>query len=113
MTASQHKIELLKWEGCPSWPETLEDLRAAAREAGFDPDEIEVREVGTEADAEREEFVGSPTIRLDGRDVLPPGEDEPVGLTCRIYRLRDGRVSPTPDPDDLREALAQAIPERS
>jgi hypothetical protein len=105
MTESTPKIELLKWEGCPSWPETLADLRAAAGETGFDPERIEVREVGTEADAQREGF--------DGRDVLPPGEEEPVGLTCRIYRLRDGRVSPSPDPDDLREALAQAIPERS
>ena len=49
-----------------------------------------------------------PTIRIDGEDILPPGEEEAAGLTCRIYRLRDGRVSPTPDPDDLRDALARA-----
>ena len=30
---------------------------------------------------------------------------EPVGLTCRVYRLRDGRVSPLPDPEDIRDAL--------
>jgi hypothetical protein len=64
-----------------------------------------VREIHGEEDAAREGFVGSPTIRLDGKDALPPGDDEPVGLTCRVYRLRDGRYSPTPDPDDLREAL--------
>jgi hypothetical protein len=29
-------------------------------------------------------------------------------LGCRIYRRRDGRISPTPDPDDLREALRLA-----
>ena len=50
--------------------------------------------------------MGSPTIRIDGEDLFPPGE-EPAGLTCRIYRLRDGRVSPLPDPADLREALAR------
>ena len=33
-------------------------------------------------------------------------EGEPRGLTCRIYHLRDGRVSPLPDPDDIKEALA-------
>jgi hypothetical protein len=76
------------------------------RDVGLDPEFVEVVEVETGADAERERFVGSPTIRLNGEDVLPPGADEPAGLTCRVYRLRDGRIAPTPDPADLREALA-------
>ncbi len=75
---------------------------------GLDPESVEVREVETDDRASREGFVGSPTIRVDGRDVQPPGPDEPVGLTCRIYRLRDGRISPTPDPQDVREALLAA-----
>ena len=32
--------------------------------------------------------------------------DEPAGLNCRVYRRRDGRVAPTPDPEDLRDALS-------
>jgi hypothetical protein len=32
--------------------------------------------------------------------------DEPAGLNCRVYARRDGRVSPTPDPQDLRDALS-------
>jgi hypothetical protein len=78
-------------------------------ELGLDPDSIEVREVTSEAGAEAESFVGSPTIRIDGADIQPPGPDAPVGLTCRIYHLRDGRVSPTPDPADVRAALERAI----
>ena len=97
-------IELLWWEGCPSWTRTLEDLRAAVSNAGLDPTAIVVREIHDDAQAEAEGFVGSPTIRVDGVDIQPPG-DEPAGLTCRVYRRRDGAVSPTPDPDDLREAL--------
>lgn len=100
-------VELLYWEGCPSHPRALADLRAAAFEVGLDPDEIVLREVVTEADAQQERFVGSPTIRIDGRDVQPTGK-EPYGLTCRIYHRRDGRVSPTPDPADVREALLAA-----
>jgi hypothetical protein len=76
-------------------------------ELGLDPDGVEIHHIDTEVHAAREGFVGSPTIRIDGRDLQPPG-DEPVGLTCRVYRLRDGRVSPTPDPADLREALMAA-----
>jgi len=75
---------------------------------------IEVREIVDERSAEEARFVGSPTIRIDGEDVQPPPADEPIGLTCRIYRLRDDRVSPTPDPADVRDALKRAIesPER-
>ncbi len=32
----------------------------------------------------------------------------PASLTCRGYRRRDGRISPTPDPEDLRDALSRA-----
>src|SRR5690348_12541192 len=84
------RVELLYWEGCPSHPRALADLRAVASEIGLDPDEIAVHEVVTEADAQQERFVGSPTIRIDGHDVQPTGE-EPYGLTCRIYHRRDGR----------------------
>jgi hypothetical protein len=37
--------------------------------------------------------------------VQPPGSEQPIGLTCRVYRHRDGRVSPLPDRADMREAL--------
>jgi hypothetical protein len=73
----------------------------------MDPARIEVREIDTDESAEREEFVGSPTIRIDGADVQPL-EGAPPGLACRVYRRRDGRTSPLPDPADLREALRAA-----
>jgi hypothetical protein len=101
------KVELLWWEGCPSTAKALEELKAALAEQGLDPDGVEVREVTSGEQAERERFFGSPTIRIDGRDVQPAGEGEPVGLSCRVYRLRDGRPSPTPDPADLRDALVR------
>jgi hypothetical protein len=78
-------------------------------ELGLDPADAVLREVGTEEDARREGFVGSPTIRIDGVDVQPPGVDEAPGLTCRVYYRRDGRVSPTPDPEDVRDALRAAL----
>jgi hypothetical protein len=101
------RVELLFWEGCPSHPRALADLREAMKELGLDPDRIVVREVRTDADAGREHFVGSPTIRIDGVDVQPT-DDEPLGLTCRVYHRRDGRISPTPDPADVHDALAAA-----
>jgi hypothetical protein len=104
------RVEFLWWSGCPSWERALSELREEMRTLGLDPGSIEVTEVATGADAEREEFVGSPTIRVDGRDVQPT--DEPAGLTCRVYRRRDGRVSPLPDRTDVRELLSGRVAAR-
>jgi hypothetical protein len=100
------EVELLWWKECPSWERALAMLREAMAEAGLDPESLTAREIDTEDAAARERFVGSPTIRVDGADIQPPGADEPVGLACRVYRRRDGGVSPLPDPDDLRDVLA-------
>ena len=101
------KIELYFWEGCPSHPEAKALLEDVLAERGID-EPIELREVFTEEQAVALGFPGSPTIRVDGSDVQPPGPQEPGGLTCRVYRLRDGRLSPLPDPEDIRAALARA-----
>ncbi len=75
-------------------------------EVGLDPDSIEVLEIADEDEAAREGFVGSPTIRVDGEDIEPA--EGPAALACRAYRRRDGRVSPLPDPENLRDALKGA-----
>jgi hypothetical protein len=101
-------VEFLWWEGCPSSDEALAELQEEMAAVGLDPESVVVREVSTDADARREGFVGSPTIRVDGRDIQPPG-DNPIGLTCRVYRLRDGRVAALPDREDVRAGLVAAM----
>jgi len=98
------RVELLWWEGCPSHPDALADLRSVLGEEGVETP-VDLLEVQTDAQAHEERFPGSPTIRIDGEDVIPPGEGEPFSLTCRIYRLRDGRISATPDTEDVRHAI--------
>ena len=91
------KIELLFWDGCPSHPEALALLREVLDEHGI-AEQIEIREVYTQDEAVELAFPGSPTIRVDGRDVDSAGASEPPSLTCRVYRFPDGRVSPSPSP---------------
>jgi len=102
------RVELLWWEGCPSYPEALEDLRRVLNEEGLDPDIVEMREIVSDDQAKEERFFGSPTIRIEGVEAIPPGEGDPLGLSCRVYRLRDGRPSPTPDVEDLRDAVRRS-----
>jgi hypothetical protein len=102
------RVELLWWEGCPSTERAHSALREALGELGLGHVEVQMREVRTDDDARNARFVGSPTILIDGQDLVPAAAEEQIGLSCRVYRRRDGRVSPTPDPDDLREALQRA-----
>lgn len=98
------RIELLWWEGCPSYRDALDELRGVLDEEGV-VEEVQLIQVHDDEQARRERFPGSPTIRIGGEDVIPPAESEPCSLTCRVYRRRDGRISPTPDPEDLRDAV--------
>lgn len=101
-------LELLWWEGCPSTDKALTELRDALRDIGLGDAEIRMREIENDIEAEQTGFRGSPTILIDGVDVAGASGDDQVGLGCRVYRRRDGRITPTPDPDDLREALRRA-----
>jgi len=100
-------VELLFWAGCPSHEKALRELRAVLAEEGLDPREVVVSEIETENDASAERFIGSPTVRVDGVEVQP-APNEPVALTCRVYTRRDGRISPTPDPEDIRDLVRLA-----
>jgi hypothetical protein len=103
-------IEFLWWEGCPSTDRALADLREALTDVGLTGVEIRTREVRTDEEAVEPRFRGSPTILIDGIDVAGQQPEEGAdGLSCRVYRRRDGRISPVPDPDDVREALRRAV----
>ena len=63
----------------------------------------EVREVRSDDDAARERFVGSPTIRVEMAAMWQEPGSEPVGLTCRVYRLpRRADLWRLPDREDIR-----------
>jgi hypothetical protein len=104
-------FELLVFSECPSHEEARARLTALLQEFGRTDVTIEVRWIETDEDAATVHFVGSPTFRWRGRDLLPPPPSATVGLSCRLYRRRDGRASPLPDPDDLREAVRNALAE--
>jgi hypothetical protein len=97
-------IEFLYWEGCPSHPEARALLEEVLQSRGLDA-HVAVREVRTQEEAEQLAFPGSPTIRVDGRDVDPSGANNRPALNCRIYSLPDGRVSPVPTREQLEAAL--------
>lgn len=99
------KVELLYFDGCPSYEAFLPRLRELLAEHGADL-EVELRRVESEEAALRERFLGSPTVRVDGEDIEPgAGARTDFGLKCRLYRIDDA-LSPTPDEAWVGEAIA-------
>ena len=97
-------IELLYFDGCASWQHTLADLRALLAEAGRD-DEVRLVKVDTMEAAERLRFLGSPTVRVDGRDIESGIPAEGYGMECRIYWV-DGKPTGTPPREWLARVFA-------
>lgn len=85
------RIEVLYFDGCPSHEAFLPRLGRLLERARVD-DPVELVKVESAEDAERQRFLGSPTLRINGRDV-DPGADERTdyGLKCRLYRTPGGQ----------------------
>ena len=82
------KVELLYFDGCPSYRMAERLLREALADEGL-AEPIKMIRIADDADAERLKFVGSPTIRLDGVDPFAPGAAD-WGMQCRVYLTPEG-----------------------
>jgi len=98
------EVTFLYFEGCPFHEAALARLRQVMAEEGITA-KIDLVKVETDEEAQRWHFVGSPTILVNGRDIDPPPLDSWYGLTCRAYPGDDGRLSPLPSPEMIRQAL--------
>ena len=91
------KLEVLYFDGCPSHEALMSRLRELMAHAGVDAP-VELRHVESVAAAERERFLGSPTLRVNGEDVDPAaGERTDFGLKCRLSPSPDGLRGTVPD----------------
>jgi glutaredoxin len=100
------EIEVLVVPGCPHAAAAALLVRQALDELDLAATAVEVIEIGTLAEASRRNFVGSPTVLINGVDPFArPGQ--PSALACRFYSTGP-EVSPLPDPDSLRDALLNA-----
>lgn len=91
------RLEVLYFDGCPSHDSLMPRLRMLMAHVGVDAP-VELKRVESVEAAERERFLGSPTLRVDGRDVDPDaGERTDFGLKCRLYPNPDGLRGTVPD----------------
>jgi proline dehydrogenase len=86
------RVELLATLDCPHLERAEDIARQALANNGHTPDisRVYVSDLDTAAGLG---FHGSPTLRIDGRDVVPVPVDLPINLGCRLYRQPDGSLA--------------------
>jgi hypothetical protein len=96
------RVDVLFFEGCPNHEPTVELAGLVVADLGIQAEVIEIP-VESAEDAEAHRFLGSPSVRVNGRDI-EPGADQRTSyaLSCRMYG--DGGVPPR---DWLVTALAE------
>jgi len=98
------RIEVLYIPGCPHHQPTVERVRNVLASELLGEEVCEVP-VTTEGEAQSLCFPGSPTVRVNGRDIEPTRTVAPM-LACRLYANGTG----VPPEDMLRAAISQAKP---
>lgn len=82
------KVDVLYFDGCPSWQQGVEYLRAALSRLGLDWP-VELIQVLDEESATLLRFLGSPSFQVDGQDLWPE-ERSSYSLSCRVYATPEG-----------------------
>jgi hypothetical protein len=97
-------IEVLYVQDCPYYRGTLALVERVRAELGIDA-ELRTSLIVDQAAADQARFPGSPTVRVDGRDVEPGGEPATECIVgCRLYRL-EHRFAGQPEERWIRQAL--------
>lgn len=100
-------IEVLFVPGCPNHGPAVERLKQVLRAEAISMPIQEIA-VKDERTARSLKFPGSPTVRINGRDV-EPNANHRYGIACRLYANGSG----TPSLEALRSAVARAQDERT
>ncbi len=88
------KIDLLYFDGCPSWQEGLVNLKTALINENLQA-EINLVQVDDDAEAARLRFLGSPSFHVNGIELWPEQRAQ-YNLSCRVYSTPYGmRGAPT------------------
>jgi proline dehydrogenase len=102
------RAELLVTPDCPHADAAEAVLRSAlaAEDAGSHVSRIQISNLD---EAGSFGFHGSPTIRIEGRDVQPAADDEPIGLACRLYASDTGGYAGVPSESAVRAAIRERV----
>ena len=105
----EKRVEVLVFDGCPNIDVALERARAAVSDSKV-PASVHLVHVESDEEAQRQRFLGSPTVRVDGRDIDPSATHrDDFGMQCRVYSV-GGRLDGAPPADWIASALRGEAP---
>ena len=100
------QIEVFYFDDCPNHQATVERIKSVLREEGCDAKVREVLVPDVET-AQRVNFLGSPTVRVNGIDIEPEAHNRSdSGLMCRRY------AGGVPSHELIRSAIRSASNQR-
>ena len=82
------EIELLYFDGCPSWKSALANLKIALVEENPSA-QIHLIKIDSPEQANKQRFLGSPSIRIESTDLWPE-QREDYFMGCRVYPTPEG-----------------------
>lgn len=102
------KIELLYFDTCPSYKIVLKSLEEIITEKKLDAG-VEMIKIESDEDALKNRFLGSPSVKLNGRDIEPGTEKiKDFSMRCRLY-LEDDEVNELPSKKMIQRAIDEAL----
>lgn len=117
MTASLERketllnVELLYFDGCPTHEEARRLVQEVLQEEGVTANIVKIH-VQTEEDAVAHRFLGSPTVRIEGKDVERAARGaKDFGRKCRVY-LENGKAGGLPSKEMIRNTLQEVLYEK-
>lgn len=99
-------IEFLYFKSCPAHKQAIANLKTALRESRI---QATLKLIAVESPERAAEvgFQGSPSIRIDGKDL--EGKNDGVSYSCRIYKI-GGKMIGVPTKEYISEKLKQFQP---
>ena len=107
---TQLKVEILAAENCDDLVIAKEKVERVLVEEGLETEPLVVTARTTE-EAIKLRLPGSPTVRVNGKDVVPTNSSE-YSLNCRMYG-NNGISTPWPPEQAIRDAIRAAADSKS
>jgi hypothetical protein len=100
-SSGRMRVEFLYFNDCPSHRQALVNLKSALRDSKV-PADLVLINVTSEEQAEKVGFQGSPSIRVNGKDL--DGKNDSFSYACRVYQI-SGKITATPTKEFIQEKL--------
>jgi hypothetical protein len=86
------RIEILVFDGCPNARAAEELVRRTVDELAIDANVV-ILNVEDDHDAVAKRFLGSPSIRINGKDIeIEENAATQYSMRCRVYRIETGHT---------------------